>query len=78
VVVYENNGGSSGELFARQGSHAAWSSSFRLVGDVSGGGLAVRSRPLGNAGSGYMSFIGTEVEAQMSGVSSSAYIRFPF
>ncbi len=78
VMIYEGNGGSSGELFARQGSAVAWDNTFRLVGDTANGGLAVASRPLGSAGSGYLSEVNKNVETTMRNVSSSAYIRYRF
>lgn len=78
VMIYEGNGGSSGELFAKQGSFTSWDSGFRLVGDTANGGLAVASIPIGNAGSGYLAEVNKNVESTMRNVSSSAYLRYPF
>ncbi len=80
LVYYERGGGSEVELYAAQGSLAGWSSDFRLVGDVAGGGLAVRA-PVVSGGSSsisYRPFIQTDVQGQMSGVNASIYLRAPF
>ena len=40
------------ELYAAQGSFGAWNpSDFRLVGDVAGGGLAVKAQAVSGGGS---------------------------
>ena len=66
---YERGGGSELELFAAQGSFSSFSSAFRLVGDTSGGGLAV---------DGLSQLIGTDVRAVMQGVNASLWSRMPF
>jgi hypothetical protein len=79
LLFYERGGGSEVELFAIQGSSAAWSSSYRLVGDVAGGGLQVRSTPVsGGGGLGYRSLIRTDIQAQMLSNNASAFVRMPF
>ncbi len=81
LVFYERGGGSEVELYAGQGSFTAWNATnFRLVGDTAAGGLAVRSQPVsGGSGTGsYKTYIKTDVQAQMSGVNASAYLRVPF
>ena len=78
VMIFEGGGGSGGELFSVAGTVAAWSSSFRLVGDTTNGGLAVRSLPVGASGSGYLSYVGTNVQTPMKGVSPSIFVRCPF
>src|SRR6266568_3593112 len=81
LVYYECGGGSEVELYAAQGSLAAWNpTDFRLVGDTAAGGLAVRA-PVASGGGGstsYRPFIKTDVQSQMSDVNSTAYIRVPF
>ncbi len=49
LVFFECGGGAELEFFAAAGSHAAYNAAFRLVGDIAGGGLAVRSAPTGSA-----------------------------
>ena len=80
LIFYERGGGSEVELFAAPGSLAAWSSSFQLVGDTTNGGLAVRSTPVSGGGGGgsYASLINTDLQAQMAGVNSTAYLRTSF
>src|SRR5580765_4872112 len=81
LVFYECGGGSEVELYAAQGSLAAWNpTNFRLVGDTASGGLAV-SAPVVSGGGGstsYRPFIKTAVQSQMSGVNPTAYVRVPF
>src|SRR5882724_7193737 len=81
LVYYECGGGSEVELYAAQGTLAAWNpTDFRLVGDTTTGGLAVKA-PVVSGGGGstsYRPFIKTDVQSQMSGVNSTAYIRVPF
>jgi hypothetical protein len=81
LVFYECGGGSEVELYAAQGTFAAWdATNFRLVGDAAGGGLAVRA-PVVSGGGGatsYRPFIKTDLQSQMSGVNATAYIRVPF
>jgi hypothetical protein len=81
LIFYECGGGSEVELFAAQGTYASWdSTNFRLVGDTAGGGLAVTAPVVSGGGSGlsYRPLINTDVQAQMSGVNGSAYLRLPF
>jgi hypothetical protein len=81
LIFYECGGGSEVELYAAQGSFSSWNATnFRLVGDVANGGLAVQA-PVVSGGGGtasYRPFIATDVQAQMIGVNSSAYLRVPF
>jgi len=76
LVYFERGGGAEVELFAIQGTTTTWNSSFKLVGDVANGGLAVLSPVSG--GNNYKSFINTDLQAQMYGVNSSVYFRLPF
>lgn len=79
LVFYERGGGSEVELFAAQGTYAAWGSNFKLVGDTANGGLAVRSLPVaGGGGLGYRPMIRTDVQSRMASNNASAYVRFPF
>ncbi len=80
VMIYETAGGSAGELFARLGSVGAWDGTFRLVGDTAGGGLAVKSAPIGSSSSGYSGQFGAggNIGPAMANISSSAYIRQSF
>jgi Lamin Tail Domain/CotH kinase protein/Chitobiase/beta-hexosaminidase C-terminal domain/PA14 domain len=81
LIFYECGGGSEVELYAAQGSFGSWNATdFRLVGDVANGGLAVQA-PVVSGGGGtasYRPLIATDVQAQMMGVNSSAYLRVPF
>jgi hypothetical protein len=81
LVFYECAGGSEVELYAAQGSFGSWNAtSFRLVGDVANGGLAVQA-PVVSGGGGtasYRPLIAMDVQAQMLGVNSSAYLRISF
>ncbi len=43
LVFYECNGGAELEFFATSGSYTQFNNAFRLVGDIAGGGLAVRA-----------------------------------
>ncbi len=83
VMIYEGNGGSSGEAFAKQGNFQAWDAGFRLIGDTANGGLAVKSTPIGTGGSGYTAHVGagSNVKAAMFDAAikkSSCYVRLPF
>jgi hypothetical protein len=79
LVYYERGGGSEVELFAAQGTIGTYTAAFRLVGDVANGGLQVRSVPVsGGSGTGYRSFIRTDVQSQMLSNNASAFIRMPF
>jgi hypothetical protein len=81
MVFYECGGGSEVELYAAQGGFSIWDSThFHLVGDTANGGLTVSS-PIVSGGGGatsYQPLIATDLQAQMYGVNSSAYIRIPF
>jgi hypothetical protein len=81
LIFYECGGGSEVELYAAPGSFGSWdSSNFQLVGDVANGGLAVSSPVVtdGGGGGSYGPLIGTDLQSQMNGVNSSAYLRVPF
>ena len=81
LVFYECGGGSEVELYAAQGNFGSWNASnFRLVGDTVNGGLAVTAPVVsgGSSSQSYRPFINTDVQAQMSGINASAYIRVPF
>lgn len=79
LVFYERGGGSEVELFAAQGSSAAWGTNFRLVGDTANSGLAVRSLPIaGGSGLGYRPLIRTDVQSRMLSNNATAYLRLPF
>jgi len=80
LVFYECGGGSEVELYAAQGSFGVWNASdFHLVGDVANGGLVVRSQAVSGGGStSYKPLIATDLQAQMNGINSSAFLRVPF
>jgi hypothetical protein len=80
LIYYERGGGAEVELFAAPGTLGAWDASFQLVGDTANGGLAIRSAPAGGGGGGgsYASLISTDVQGQMAGVNSTAYLRTSF
>jgi hypothetical protein len=79
LVFYERSGGAEVEFFVAQGTHTSFNSNFRLVGDSANGGLAVKSLPAsGCGGASLRSLINTDVQSQMLGRASSAYIRIPF
>lgn len=78
LVFYERSGGSEVELFAAQGSYAAWGANFRLVGDTANDGLAVRSLPVAGSGLGYRWLICTDVQAVMFSHQPCVYVRVPF
>jgi len=44
LVYFERGGGAEVELFAAQGTHTSFNSSFQLVGDTANGGLLVATR----------------------------------
>ncbi|HTL54637.1 MAG TPA: lamin tail domain-containing protein [Candidatus Limnocylindrales bacterium] len=83
LIFYECGGGSEVELYAAQGTYSTWNpTNFRLVGDVGNGGLTVKA-PVVSGGGGsnrlsYRSDITTDIQAQLYGVNSSAYIRVAF
>ncbi|RYD71898.1 MAG: hypothetical protein EOP84_24110, partial [Verrucomicrobiaceae bacterium] len=81
AVIFENAGGGGGEVFARAGNVTSWDSNFRLIGDTSAGGLALRSIATGSAATGYTAHVGTNVKALMNDAStqkSSCYVRYSF
>ncbi len=81
AVVYEQGGGSGGEVSAKPGSASAWDPSFKLVGDTANGGLAVTSVSVGEGSTGYLAHVGCDVRTAMADASppkSSCYIRYPF
>jgi hypothetical protein len=77
LVFYECGGGAEVEFFAAMGIYSSFNASFRLVGDIASGGLAVKSLPTGNNGS-IRALIATDVQTNMFSKSPSAYVRLPF
>ena len=74
LVMFETAGGAGVEMFAASGSFSSFNNSMRLVGDVSGGGLAAT-----HLGSGTNSVVDTDVSGAFIGNSSaSSYLRLPF
>ena len=70
LVFYERGGGSALEFFAAQGRHSSFrSASFRLVGDIAGGGLYVISSS---------DEASTNIEQQMKNVNASLWTRIEF
>ncbi len=80
LVFYECGGGSELEFFAAAGSLTGFNATaFRLVGNTAGGGLAVRSLPVGGtSGASLRSLIVTDVQTNLLNRNSSAYVRLPF
>jgi len=78
LIFYECGGGSEVEFYAGPSSFSTFNASCRLVGNTAGGGLAVKSLPMGGGGSSLRPLIATDVQTQMVGRASSAYIRLPF
>ncbi|HWQ91324.1 MAG TPA: lamin tail domain-containing protein, partial [Clostridia bacterium] len=80
LVYFERAGAGQVELYAAQGSFAAFNAAaFRLVGDTVNGGLQVTAEPVsGSGGLSYLGLIGTNLVNQMSGRNPSAYLRVPF
>lgn len=78
LIFYECGGGSEVEFYAVAGTFSAFTPSARLVGDTAGGGLAVKSLPLAGGATSLRPLIATDVQTQMVGRASSAYIRLPF
>lgn len=74
-VFFENYGGDEAELFAAFGSHAAWNTNFKLIGDTAAGGLTVLTPPVG---SGDGSWLATNTQAAMQNVRATGYFRLPF
>ncbi|MBN2594355.1 MAG: chitobiase/beta-hexosaminidase C-terminal domain-containing protein, partial [Sedimentisphaerales bacterium] len=69
LVFYERGGGSGLEFFAAQGRHSSFNSRFRLVGDITNGGLYVLSSS---------DEANTNVEQQMKNVNASLWTRIEF
>ncbi len=69
LTYFERGGGSELEMFAAEGSHAAFGPDFKLVGDVAAGGLAI---------AGFAGDIQTNVFDEMNGVNSSLWTRIDF
>ncbi|RIK67092.1 MAG: hypothetical protein DCC65_07680 [Planctomycetota bacterium] len=69
LVFYERGGGAEVELFAAAGSHGAFNSNFKLVGDTANGGLSVV---------GFGGDVRTDVQPEMHNVNSSFWTRLPF
>ena len=81
AIVFENGGGSGGEVSARLGSVGAWDGTFKLIGNTANGGLAIQSLPVGTGGSGYGPYIGANVKVPMFDAAtkkSSCYLRYAF
>ena len=79
LVMYEQGGGSMVELFAAQGNHSSWNTSFRLVGDTAAGGLAAQSEVAeADAPGAFRDLIGTDLEAAMLDAGTSVFVRIPF
>jgi PA14 domain-containing protein/CotH protein/Big-like domain-containing protein/chitobiase/beta-hexosaminidase-like protein/lamin tail-like protein/Ig-like domain-containing protein len=78
LIFYECGGGSEVEFYAVAGTFSAFTPSARLVGDTAGGGLAVKSLPMAGGATSLRPLIATDVQTQMVGRASSAYIRLPF
>lgn len=79
LVYYERGGGASLEFFGAQGAMTFWNEEdFRLIGDISGGGLAVRSGPVSGEASPSKGEIVSNVEAGMFQRTTSGYLRLPF
>jgi len=73
LTYFENTGGDEVELSAAPGTHAAFSSAFRLIGDTANGGLPVLAPS--TAG---QTAAGTDLGPAMTGINASAYVRLPF
>ncbi|MHC4324395.1 MAG: lamin tail domain-containing protein, partial [Planctomycetota bacterium] len=70
LVYYERGGGSSLEFFAAQGNRPSFDASrFRLLGDITGGGLYVMSSS---------DEANTNIEQQMKNVNASLWTRIEF
>lgn len=75
-VFFENFGGDEVELFAQSGTHSAWNTGFRLIGDTAGGGLAVSTSSGGDAGAA--NIIATNLQPSMLNLRSSCYAASQF
>jgi len=79
LVFFERDGGAEVEFFAAQGNHFGFNGSFRLVGDIANGGLAVKSvSASGGSSTSIRAQVVTDVQAEMFNRASSAYVRLPF
>jgi hypothetical protein len=79
LVSFENEGGSSVEMFAAPGAATSFGGTFDLVGDTANGGLAVVSTPSGGGGgAGLTSLIETDVKDVMKGTNASLLTRMSF
>jgi len=78
LVFYECGGGSSLEFFAASGVQSGFNASFRLVGNTTGGGLAVKSLPGTGTSGNFRPLIATDVQTNMLNRTRSAYVRLPF
>jgi len=65
LIYFERFGGEAVELFAAAGSHPAFDSSFRLIGDTANGGLAVQTVVGGNPVPGFTVFQAVAVNADI-------------
>ncbi|MEM6688731.1 MAG: lamin tail domain-containing protein, partial [Planctomycetota bacterium] len=73
LVMFEAAGGASVELFAASGSHSSFNGAFRLVGDVSNGGLFVQHDSTSSPA------VQTDVSSSFAGVNNaSSLLRIPF
>jgi hypothetical protein len=86
LIMWENGGGSSCELWAAQGAKSAYDSTFRLVGDTVHGGLPAVTAPIGGSGGGigFAGEVRTDVRSAMQsaiaqvGGPTSLYVRLTF
>lgn len=81
VIIFENQGGSGGEISAKQGFLSSWDSGFKLIGDTAAGGLAIRSAAVASSTSGFSPYIGTDLKSAMYDAipqKSSCNVRYAF
>lgn len=76
AMFFERGGGAGMEVFAARGTHAAFNSSFQLIGDTANGGLAAFTTPDGTTGGS--AFIRTDLEPVMRNTNAGVRIRIPF
>ena len=81
AVIFENEGGSGGEVSAVMGTYTSWNSNFKLIGDTANGGLAVQSVSVGS--NDYNAYVGANSNTQAAMYDAtpqrtSCYIRIPF
>jgi hypothetical protein len=74
VAFWEQGGGAHLEFFAAPGTLAAWSTTFKLVGDTANGGLPAFTYPAGTVSGG---FVRTDMQPLMHGINPGAYFRIP-